>query len=330
MWSDSDLPEAALRLLLSKESSEAAGGSASNKNKNNNSSILDMIIPAAESHAEAEACPRLLLSPRSFWAKSFRGEGAALAATGTLRALDLCGLSSTVVQKKTSRIFSTTETTTTLPYNSYSGFSVPAGREPPSLPRGGIGARSTRIFAHREGDAAAADSDEDANLSNSDIELSAEEASAVVPTLDAGGGRQEVHGRNCLYLKPRVYPSPVAGDSRDYIEENTEVRVGTPWRRDPGTEKWAVHAGGTQSASSAFPGSDVDRLLLSDYERLPTDALGRKLSFGSLLHGSREGKCRVCAFSTHSSLTRGRVCKNGALCDFCHVGHKRFIHRRPL
>lgn len=68
---------------------------------------------------------------------------------------------------------------------------------------------------------------------------------------------------------------------------------------------------------------------LNSYASLPVNELGVRLSAASVSHTSgRRSKCRKCAFYNTFSMKKGKICKNGALCDFCHEGHDRFIHRR--
>lgn len=68
---------------------------------------------------------------------------------------------------------------------------------------------------------------------------------------------------------------------------------------------------------------------LSEYSKLPVNELGMRLPAASITHQpGRKSKCRKCAFYNTFSLKKGKMCKNGALCDFCHDTHDRFIHRR--
>eukprot|EP00746_Dinoflagellata_sp_MGD_P160629 gnl/MRDRNA2_/MRDRNA2_87476_c0_seq1.p1 gnl/MRDRNA2_/MRDRNA2_87476_c0~~gnl/MRDRNA2_/MRDRNA2_87476_c0_seq1.p1 ORF type:complete len:421 (+),score=74.95 gnl/MRDRNA2_/MRDRNA2_87476_c0_seq1:96-1358(+) len=66
----------------------------------------------------------------------------------------------------------------------------------------------------------------------------------------------------------------------------------------------------------------------SEYSQLPFNDFGNRLSAASATHlpGRRFAKCRKCAFHNAASLKKGKSCKNGALCDFCHESHERFIH----
>jgi len=68
---------------------------------------------------------------------------------------------------------------------------------------------------------------------------------------------------------------------------------------------------------------------LSEYNELPVNEFGVRLSAASSQHQpGKRSRCRKCAFYNTFSMKRGKVCKNGALCDFCHDSHDRFIHRR--
>lgn len=68
---------------------------------------------------------------------------------------------------------------------------------------------------------------------------------------------------------------------------------------------------------------------LSEYNELPVNEFGVRLSAASSQHQpGKRSRCRKCAFYNTFSIKRGKVCKNGALCDFCHDSHDRFIHRR--
>lgn len=68
---------------------------------------------------------------------------------------------------------------------------------------------------------------------------------------------------------------------------------------------------------------------LSEYEQLPMNGNGMRLPAASSTHQpGRKSKCRKCAFYNTFSIKKGKICKNGALCDFCHDSHDRFIHRR--
>jgi len=72
-----------------------------------------------------------------------------------------------------------------------------------------------------------------------------------------------------------------------------------------------------------------DQIVLSDYAKLPVNAQGIRISAASANHQpGRRSKCHKCAFYNTFSFKKGKVCKNGALCDFCHETHDRFIHRR--
>lgn len=101
------------------------------------------------------------------------------------------------------------------------------------------------------------------------------------------------------------------------------VRVGTDWVKDLRKGEWRQELG-------------KDVVSLRTYEGLSLDEDGSRISFGSVAHhvlGTRgKKKCRVCAFSTThrpgGHKLDGNRCKFGALCDFCHAGHKRFIHRQ--
>lgn len=76
--------------------------------------------------------------------------------------------------------------------------------------------------------------------------------------------------------------------------------------------------------------SNSDNLIsLSEYSQLPVNEYGVRLSEASIMHKpGRRSTCRKCAFYNTFSFKKGKVCKNGALCDFCHETHDRFIHRR--
>lgn len=103
--------------------------------------------------------------------------------------------------------------------------------------------------------------------------------------------------------------------------KNVMVRMGTDWIKDLRTGDWRQEAG-------------LDALSLRAYDSLTMDNDGLLTSFGSIPHYAcipEKKKCRVCAFSTIHQPPRNKHrprCKFGALCDFCHSGHKRFIHRR--
>lgn len=89
-----------------------------------------------------------------------------------------------------------------------------------------------------------------------------------------------------------------------------------------GTEPVATEGG----LQTTIPTGEIK---LSEYERLPLDQNGHRLSAASSIHQpGRKSKCRKCAYHNIFSIKKGRMCKNGALCDFCHDGHDRFIHRR--
>jgi len=68
---------------------------------------------------------------------------------------------------------------------------------------------------------------------------------------------------------------------------------------------------------------------LTDYNNLPVNEFGVRLPAASVNHQpGRRSRCRKCAFYNTFSIKKGKSCKNGALCDFCHETHDRFIHRR--
>jgi len=72
-----------------------------------------------------------------------------------------------------------------------------------------------------------------------------------------------------------------------------------------------------------------NQINLSDYANLPVNEAGTRLTAASVNHQpGRRSKCHKCAFYNTFSFKKGKVCKNGALCDFCHETHDRFIHRR--
>lgn len=93
----------------------------------------------------------------------------------------------------------------------------------------------------------------------------------------------------------------------------SEVRVGT--------EVVIDQDGQARSRSSS-------QMHFSEYSKLPLNELGNRLSAASATHlpGRRFAKCRKCAFHNAVSFKKGKACKNGALCDFCHEAHERFIH----
>jgi len=69
----------------------------------------------------------------------------------------------------------------------------------------------------------------------------------------------------------------------------------------------------------------------SDFSKLPIDASGIRLSAASVVHEDegRGPNCRKCAFFSKVPIKSAKMCKSGALCDFCHGSHKRpFIHKR--
>jgi len=72
-----------------------------------------------------------------------------------------------------------------------------------------------------------------------------------------------------------------------------------------------------------------DYVQLTEYSKLPVNEYGVRLPLASVEHQpGRRSRCRKCAFFNTFSIKKGKVCKNGALCDFCHETHDRFIHRR--
>lgn len=94
----------------------------------------------------------------------------------------------------------------------------------------------------------------------------------------------------------------------------TEVRIGTARNMD--------EAGNEISIST-------DVVQLTDYSNLPVNEYGVRLPAASINHQpGRRSRCRKCAFYNTFSIKKGKTCKNGALCDFCHESHDRFIHRR--
>lgn len=67
---------------------------------------------------------------------------------------------------------------------------------------------------------------------------------------------------------------------------------------------------------------------LSEYTKLPINDKGVRLSGASATHKpGRKSRCRKCAFYNIFARNKGKTCKFGALCDFCHEDHERFIHR---
>lgn len=89
---------------------------------------------------------------------------------------------------------------------------------------------------------------------------------------------------------------------------------------------------GTQTVSTEdgrpMP-SPTNQVHFSEYMKLPVNEIGDRLPAASVSHqNGRRTQCRKCAFYNTFSHTRGKSCKNGALCDFCHESHYRFIHRR--
>lgn len=96
--------------------------------------------------------------------------------------------------------------------------------------------------------------------------------------------------------------------------EISEVRLGT--------RSYTAEDGRQKSAGS-------NQMQWSDFSNLPVNELGVRLSAASINHKSgRKSNCCKCMNYTAFSLKKGKVCKNGALCDFCHGPHDRFIHRR--
>lgn len=89
---------------------------------------------------------------------------------------------------------------------------------------------------------------------------------------------------------------------------------------------------GTQPivAQDGHQGSIATReIKFSQYETLPLNEDGLRTSAATGFHlPGRKSKCRKCAFHNTFSFKKGKICKNGALCDFCHGSHERFIHRR--
>jgi len=89
---------------------------------------------------------------------------------------------------------------------------------------------------------------------------------------------------------------------------------------------------GTQPivAEDGHQGSIATReIKFSHYETLPLNEDGLRTSAATDFHlPGRKSKCRKCAFYNTFSFKKGKICKNGALCDFCHGSHDRFIHRR--
>jgi hypothetical protein len=98
-------------------------------------------------------------------------------------------------------------------------------------------------------------------------------------------------------------------------DEEDVIRVGTVLRLDDDTGHIATQ------------GSDL--VVLSDYLSLPVDSRGIRLSMASQGHqDGRRSRCRKCAFYNSYAVRKGKSCRHGALCDFCHQEHSRFIHRR--
>lgn len=68
---------------------------------------------------------------------------------------------------------------------------------------------------------------------------------------------------------------------------------------------------------------------LTEFNALHVNEAGVRLPAASVIHKhGRRPTCRKCAFYNPMGKTKESVCKNGALCDFCHGPHYHFIHRR--
>jgi len=89
---------------------------------------------------------------------------------------------------------------------------------------------------------------------------------------------------------------------------------------------WDLTSDGTWQRGNAPHGF----FRLSDFMALPKDSNGHRCSFGSLDHvvANNTKACVQCVF--HRKV--GSVCRNGALCLFCHAEHSRpsRVARRPI
>jgi hypothetical protein len=158
----------------------------------------------------------------------------------------------------------------------------------------------------------------DSDIHRLAVELEMEEARTVPKSIFAqddvmdlssiGSGSQLTSKSRASSFLAKSEVSSLSGGSI------TKVRVGT--------ESFIDEEGLMSSKGSNL-------IQLSEYGKLPVNELGMRLPAASVTHQpGRRSKCRKCAFYNTFSLKKGRVCKNGALCDFCHETHDRFIHRR--
>lgn len=94
----------------------------------------------------------------------------------------------------------------------------------------------------------------------------------------------------------------------------TEVRLGTQ---------------AVMSEDGTLTSESTDVIHAADYYKLPVDDFGVRLSAASVYHQrGRKKQCRKCAFHNIASFQKGKLCRYGALCDFCHGPHQRFVHRK--
>lgn len=82
------------------------------------------------------------------------------------------------------------------------------------------------------------------------------------------------------------------------------------------------------SEDGKFKSEGTDAIHFSEFVNLPVNEHGVRLSAATMDHrpGRRSG-CHKCAYATMAAERRGKTCRHGALCDFCHESHPRFIHR---
>jgi len=129
--------------------------------------------------------------------------------------------------------------------------------------------------------------------------------------LSSATSRTLSHKTGSSTISSIMAKSAVSSESGGSI---SQVRVGTQ-------AVVAVDGHQTSKATSKFK--------LSEYESLPLNEDGVRLPAASSTHTpGRKSKCRKCAFYNTFSFKKGKICMKGALCDFCHEGHDRFIHRR--
>jgi len=148
------------------------------------------------------------------------------------------------------------------------------------------------------------------------IEREMEEEGAVSTSIFADGDRLDLSSNRSSTLTSKSGSSFAAKSQVSSMSGGSiaGVRVGT---------QFVIDEDGQQTSLS------TKAIQLTDYSELPVNESGVRISAASVTHQpGRKSKCRKCAFYNTFSMKKGKICKNGALCDFCHETHDRFIHRR--